>query len=154
MARCGAQRLGGGGSLLFSVWWAGGAQACLSHRATPGKWTGHASWVLLESVGRWSSVSCVLSGQEACPGTRHPTGAGPEPLLAPWEEPKRRQQGPGSCVPWLLCEVGLWGTRGRIMGLAQGKCSEQFWSRQGFGLFVHILSHFDTYEHTLGARQF
>lgn len=53
-------------------------------------------------------------------------------------------------MPWLLCEVGLWGTCGRIMGLAQGKCSEQFWSRQGFGLFVHILSHFDTYEHTRG----
>ena len=36
------------------------------------------------------------------------------------------------------------------MGLARSKCSEQFWSWQGFGLFVHILSHFNSRAHTVG----
>ena len=96
-----------------------GHKACLSHGATPVKWTGHASQVLPLSQSADVQASAPRRSPSADSRARAP-------------------------VPWLLCEVGPGGARGRTVGLARGKCSEQFWSQQGFGLFVCILSHFDT----------
>lgn len=110
MARCGYPAPGRRWvpPLLRVVGWRGRSGLPVTH-VTPGRRTGHAR-VLLESVGQMvkCQLCAVWTGGGLPPAPDTPPGLGLSPL-ASWEEPKCRQQGPGSCVPWLLCEVGLWG---------------------------------------------
>lgn len=71
-----------------------GLKACLSHGATPVKWTGHASQVL--------PLSQLADVQASAP-RRSPSA-------------DSRARAP---EPWLLCEVGPGGARGRTVGLAR-----------------------------------
>ena len=79
MVRRGAQRLGGGESPFFSVWWAGGAQSLPVTRATPVKWTGHTSQVLplSQSADVQVSAVCCLDRPASAPDTLPRLGLSP-----------------------------------------------------------------------------
>lgn len=78
MVRCGAQRLGGGESPLFSVVdWRGSKPAC--HTGHPGKWTGHTSQVLplSQSADVQVSAVCCLDRPASAPDTPPRLGLSP-----------------------------------------------------------------------------